>query len=154
MIYYKNNNYHMCEHIVKYIQHGEELIQYVMSEGYEWWVDFEEKWEHTEIIEFIPVEPTEEQLGRFEEVIQLNIPEGFGAELGNYVEFGIFPEGFNHVLKMLQLVKENEQLLIQSAENTAETIETILILNEMQKVEQAESNAELIELMMMLQGGM
>ncbi len=54
----------------------------------------------------------------------------------------------------VNLKEENEQLLIQSAENTAETIESILILNEMQKVEQAESNTELIELMMMLQGGM
>ena len=154
LIFWKKGKWHLCNEKVKYKQHGEEITQYVMSEGHDWWVDFEEKWEHTEIIEFIPVEPTEEQLNRFEEVIQLNVPEGFGGELSDYVEFGIFPEGINHVLKILQLVKENEQLLIQSAENTAETIEAILTLNEMQKVEQAESNAELIELMMMLQGGM
>ena len=35
-----------------YIQHGEEIRQYVMSEGHDWWLEFEEKWEHTEIIEF------------------------------------------------------------------------------------------------------
>lgn len=154
MIFYKKGRWNLCTERVKYIQHGEEIEQYVMSEGHDWWIDFEEKWEHTEIIDFTPVLPSEEQKSRFEEVIQLNLPEGFGAELGEYVEFGTFPDGFNHVLKMLQLVKENEQLLIQSAENTAETIETVLILNGMQKVEQAESNAELIELMMMMQGGM
>lgn len=108
LIFYKNG-WHLCNEKVYYIQHGEEITQYVMSEGHDWWVDFEEKWEHTEIIEFIPVEPTEEQLNRFEEVIQLNIPEGFGAELGNYVEFGIFPEGFNHVLRPIQILKQQEE---------------------------------------------
>ena len=43
-------------------------------------------------------------------MIQLNVPEGFGAELGNYVEFGICPEGFNHVLRPLQIQKENSSL--------------------------------------------
>ena len=110
LIFYKNGNWHLCSEKVRYIQHGEEITQYVCSEGHDWWVDFEQKWEHTEIIEFIPVEPTEEQLGRFEEVIQLNVPEGFGAELGSYVEFGIFPDGFNHVLRPIQILKEqNEQ---------------------------------------------
>jgi hypothetical protein len=109
MIYYKNNKYHMCNEKVKYIQHGEELIQYVMSEGHDWWVDFEEKWEHTEIIEFIEVKPTQEQLDRLEEINQLNISDGFGYECSQYVEFGIFPEGFNHVLRPIQILKQQEE---------------------------------------------
>lgn len=109
MLYYKNNQWHICEEKVRYIQHGEEITQYVMSEGHDWWIDFEQKWEHTEIIEFIPVEPTEEQLGRFEEVVQLNVPDGFGAELGNYVECGEFPDGFNHVLRPIQILKQQEE---------------------------------------------
>lgn len=108
LIFYKNG-WRLCSEKVKYIQHGEEIIQYVMSEGHDWWIDFEEKWEHTEIIEFIPVEPTQEQISRYNEVLQLNIPEGFGAELGNYVEFGIFPEGFNHVLRPIQILKQQEE---------------------------------------------
>ncbi len=110
MICYKNGKWDICTEKVKYTQHGEEIIQYVMSEGHEWWVDFEEKWEHTEIIEFIPVEPTEEQLNRFEEVVQLNIPEGFSAELGDYVESGVLPDGVNHILKSLQDTKKIEEL--------------------------------------------
>lgn len=109
MIYYKNNKYHMCEHKVKYIQHGEEIIQYVMSEGHDWWVDFEEKWEHTEIIEFIPVEPTPVQVARLEKVNKLQIPDGFSSELGEYVEHGIFPEGFTHVLRPIQIQEEQLQ---------------------------------------------
>lgn len=99
----------MCEHKVKYIQHGEEITQYVMSEGHDWWTDFEEKWEHTEIIEFIPVEPTDEQINRLEEVNQLNIKEGFGYECSQYVEFGIFPEGFNHILRPIQIKKQQDE---------------------------------------------
>ena len=99
----------MCEHKVKYIQHGEEITQYVMSEGRDWWVDFEEKWEHTEIIEFIPVVPTDEQINRLEEVNQLNIKEGFGYECSQYVEFGIFPEGFNHILRPIQIEKQQDE---------------------------------------------
>ena len=110
MLFYKNGKWHVCSEKVRYIQHDEEIEQYVGSEGNQWWVDFEEKWEHTEIIEFIPVEATQEQLDRFEEINQLNIKEGFGAELSDYVEFGIFPEGFTHVLRPIQILKEqNEQ---------------------------------------------
>ena len=110
MLYYKNSQWHLCQEKVHYAQHGEEITQFVGSEGHQWWVDFDEKWEHTEIIEFIPVEATQEQLDRFEEINQLNIKEGFGAELSDYVEFGIFPEGFTHVLRPIQILKEqNEQ---------------------------------------------
>ncbi len=109
MIYYKNNKYHMCAEKVKYIQHGEEITQYVMSEGHDWWVDFEQKWEHTEIIEFIPVVSTDEQINRLEEVNQLNIKEGFGYECSQYIEFGIFPEGFNHILRPIQILKQQEE---------------------------------------------
>ena len=109
LLFYKNG-WRLCSEKIRYVQHGEEITQYVGAEGHDWWADFEGKWEHTEIIEFIPVEPTEEQLNRFEEINQLNIKEGFGHECSQYVEFGIFPEGFNHVLRPIQILKEqNEQ---------------------------------------------
>jgi hypothetical protein len=108
LLFYKNG-WRLCSEKIRYVQHGEEITQYVGSEGHDWWVDFEEKWEHTEIIEFISVEPTQEQLDRFEEVVQLNIPDGFSGELGDYVEFGIFPEGFTHVLRPIQILKQQEE---------------------------------------------
>ena len=107
LIFYKNGNWHLCSEKVRYIQHGEEITQYVGSEGHDWWVDFEQKWEHTEILEFIPVEPTQEQLQRLEEINELRIPDGFGTICSDYVREGIFPEGVNHPLKGLQLQKEN-----------------------------------------------
>lgn len=110
LIYFKNNRWNVSTEKVRYIQHGEEIEQYVGVEGKQWWIDFEEKWDHTEILEFIPVGLTEEQQIRFDEIIQLNIKEGHSAELSNYVENGEFPEGINHPLKSLQDAKRIEAL--------------------------------------------
>lgn len=90
------------------MQHGEEIEQFVGAEGHDWWIDFEQKHEHTEIIEFVDVVATNEQLARLDEVNQLNIGDGFGEMLGNYVRDGIFPDGFTHPLRNLQLQKEQE----------------------------------------------
>lgn len=108
MIFYNGNMWHLCAEKVRYSQHSEEITQYVGSEGKEWWLDFAEKWEHTAILEFIPVEPNVEQLARLEEVNKLGIPEGFNVEAGNYVEFGEYPEGFSHPLRPLQIFKEQQ----------------------------------------------
>lgn len=123
MVYFKNNQWHICTEKVHYTQHGEEITQYVGSEGHDWWVDFEEKWEHTEILEFIPVEPTQEQIDRLKEINQLNIPDGFGTICSDYVREGIFPEGVNHPLRLLQLQKENELQGIELSEREIENIE-------------------------------
>ncbi len=109
MVYYKNGQWRICEEKVHYIQHGEEIAQYVGQEGHQWWADFEDRWEHTEIQEFIPVEPTPEQLARLDEINKLRIPDGFGGELGEYVEHGTFPEGFTHVLRPIQIQREQLQ---------------------------------------------
>lgn len=108
--------------MVKYIQHGEEIEQYVGSEGKEWWIDFAERWEHTEIIEFIPIESTEEQIKRLEEINQLNIPDGYGDILSNYVKNGVFPEELNHPLRHLQIAKENEQQGVELSEREIQEI--------------------------------
>lgn len=52
------------------------------------------------------------------------------------------------------LSEEVKDLEVRLAQNTAETLELVAILNEQQKVEQAQSNAEMIELILSLQGGM
>ena len=143
LIFYKNGNWHLCSEKVRYIQHGEEITQYVGSEGHDWWVDFEQKWEHTEILEFIPVEsPTEEQLNRLEEINELNIPDGFGSMLSNYVENGTFPESFNHPLRKLQAYKENIQQGIELSER------------EIQEIIQGRQISDLEIQLLELQGGM
>lgn len=47
-----------------------------------------------------------------------------------------------------------ENLSLQLAQNTAETVELIATLYEQQRIEQAQANAELIDLMLSLMGGM
>ena len=107
MLYYKNG-WHLCAEKVRYIQHGEEIEQSVGGEGHDWWVEFEQKWEYTEIQEFILVGPTEEQVARLEEVNQLKVPDGFAGIVGDYVKDGSFPAGYNHPLRLLQLKKEQQ----------------------------------------------
>ena len=122
VLYYKNNQWHICEEKVRYIQHGEEKEQFIGQEGHQWWVDFANKWEHTEIVEFIPVEPTTEEIARLEEVNELRVPDGFGTVIGEYVESGVFPEGVNHPLRSLQILKENQQQGIDLSEREIQEI--------------------------------
>ena len=142
MVFYKNGRWHLCNEKVKYMQNDKEITQYVGSEDKQWWLDFEEKWEHTEIIEFIPVEPTQEQVDRLEEINQLNIPDGFGSMLSDYVGNGVFPEGYTHPLGNLKLQKENKELGIQMSER------------EIQEISQGQQISSLEIQMLELQGGM
>ena len=142
MVFYKNGRWHLCNEKVKYMQNDKEITQYVGSEDKQWWLDFEEKWEHTEIIEFIPVEPTQEQVDRLEEINQLNIPDGFGSTINSYVEKELFPEGYTHPLGNLKLQKENKELGIQMSER------------EIQEISQGQQISSLEIQMLELQGGM
>jgi hypothetical protein len=90
MVFYKNGSWDMCKEKVRYSQYNEEITQYVGSEGHDWWVEFEQKWEHTKIIEFIPVIPTEEQIKRYNEI--KDMPDGFEYEYSAYVEGGTVPD--------------------------------------------------------------
>lgn len=142
MVFYKNGRWHLCNEKVKYMQNDKEITQYVGSEDKQWWLAFEEKWEHTEIIEFIPVEPTQEQVDRLEEINQLNIPDGFGSAINSYVEKELFPEGYTHPLGNLKLQKENKELGIQMSER------------EIQEISQGQQISSLEIQMLELQGGM
>lgn len=104
MVYYKEGAWHLCTEKINYTNDDRTVTKYVMSEGHDWWTDFEQRWFDTmEIHEFIPIEPTPEQQQRFQNVLTLNIPEGWAAELGDYVEFGTYPENPNNILASLEL---------------------------------------------------
>lgn len=107
---------------VRYIQDGQEIEQWALPSK-EWWTEFAQNWENTEIIEFIEAELTEEQLARFEDLNQLNIPEGHRNVCIEYIMTGIFPEGIDHPLRLLQIQKENQALGIEISEREIENIE-------------------------------
>lgn len=106
MLYYKNNEWHICTEKIKYIQNGEELESYIGAEGKQWWVDLN----GIEIVEFIEIEVTYDQIVRLEEVNQLNIGDGFSSILSDYVIDNNFPNGVNHLLRNLQLERENKSI--------------------------------------------
>lgn len=115
MLYKDNEGLKLSDTKVKYIRDGVELEQFVSNEGKRWWLDFAEKWDHTEIIEFINVEYTNEQLLRFEEIKSLDSNE---ETLNNYVIEGVFPTENDRGLRNLQLQKENEKLQQRLADLT------------------------------------
>jgi hypothetical protein len=80
----------LAEHTVRYIQKGEEIEQVVGEEGKEWLLDFAEKWEHTQIIEFTDLHYTSEQLTRLEEI--QGIGEGYMEACSDYVLNGNIPD--------------------------------------------------------------
>lgn len=122
--------------MVKYTQHGKTVEQWALPSK-EWWTDFADKWEHTEIVEFVEVELTNEQLARAEEIEQLRIDEGYRDICIDYILHSQFPEGPDHPLRQLQLQKNEEEredalradpLIIMDA--LATTFEEILALRE------------------------
>lgn len=113
MLYIEDGKWALCPYKVIYEQHGEALEQYTHDKN--WWNDFADKWEHTEIIEFKEVEYTTEQKDRLKEISHLG--EGFGYLASQYVLNGSFPDELedeerldNHPLQNLQRKKENEDL--------------------------------------------
>lgn len=92
---------------VKYTQRGETYEQWALPNK-EWWEDFADRWEHTDIIEFIEIELTEEQQKRFSKV-EYGISEGFVSECIEYILEGKFPEGFNHPLLNVQLFEKDKK---------------------------------------------
>lgn len=113
MLYRRGNQWELYPHRVRYIQHGEEIEQWALPNK-EWWINFADKWEHTQIIEFIDLELSEEQLARFEEI--KNMPEDFIDVYIEYILNGTFPEEFpnTHPLMLVKLLKENEQFKVEN----------------------------------------
>lgn len=103
MLYKSKEGLILCDKKVKYIQHGEEKEQFIYEEGIQWWLDFCEKWNHTEIIEFIDVEYTTEELRRFDEIKDFSVNEEI---LSEYVINGTIGEG----LEDLENTKEIEKV--------------------------------------------
>jgi len=105
---------------VRYRQHGQEIEQWALPNK-EWWVAFAGRWDHTDILEFIEVELTEEQLARFEQV-KHGIPEAFREVCIEYILDGVFPEGINHPLRQLQIQKENQEQGVELSEREIQEI--------------------------------
>lgn len=101
---------------VRYTKNEEEFEKKIGEEGKQWWLDFAAKWEDTNIIEFVDIIYTAEQLSRFEEVKDIKVGEDV---LNDYVidaNIENMPEDF-------KLKKENENL----KQTLADLTETFLL---------------------------
>lgn len=142
MLYRKSNQWELCPYKVRYIQHGKEIEQYTHDK--QWWLEFEKKWKHTKIIEFIDVDYSNGEISRLEEI--KHIPDGYGSICADYVKTGKFPgelkedgsDWENHPLQLLQLRKENERQGVELSEREINEI--------MQGIEISEMQIQLLEL--------
>lgn len=109
MVYYKDREWHIAKEKVKYTDNGKERIKDIGSEGRGWWTNFEEMWDDITIIEFIPIEPSGLEITRLEKINKLNIPDGFGSIINDYIFKGIFPKEIDHKLRDLQMDELSQQ---------------------------------------------
>lgn len=103
MVYYKDREWHISKEKVKYTDNGKEKIRDIGVEGRVWWTNFEEMWDDITIIEFIPIDPSDLEMARLEKINKLNIPDGFGSIINDYIFKGIFPKEIDHKLRNLQM---------------------------------------------------
>ena len=106
MIYYKNG-WHIASEDIHYTstEDGvvEEITQPVGSEGHDWWLAFEERWDHMDIVEFTPrEEPTAAELERLAEINEVIKKEGYHGYVEDYVFNDKFPEELDHPLTAIQ----------------------------------------------------
>lgn len=107
MVKYENGEYVPCNYKVILKNRGKEEVHYADFRTY--WEDMVKKHDHLTDLEFEEIEFTKEEDERLQEIAELNTPEGFTAEVRNYIENGEFPEGYNHQLSDLKLLKERQK---------------------------------------------
>mgnify|MGYP006280984447 FL=1 len=107
MVKYENGEYVPCTYKVTLQNRGKEEIHYADFRTY--WQDMVAKHDHLTDLSFEEIVFSPEQDARLQEIAELNIPQGFTAEVRNYVENGEFPEGYNHPLADLKQKKEKEK---------------------------------------------
>ena len=103
MVYKQNNELKLATTKVKYVQNEENMEQVVCEEGNQWWEDFAEKWEHTEIVGFEDIVYSQDVLDRFEEIKNLDLADSLAND---YVMNSVVCDG----LELLIAKKENENL--------------------------------------------
>lgn len=127
MLSRKDNQFELCPYKVRYTQHGEEIEQWALPNK-EWWIDFEQRWEHTEIIEFTELELSDEQLARFEEIKYM--PEDFTHIYEEYVLSGGTSNDVkiptHHPFQTIRLQAANNALADEN-EMLGDTVDFILV---------------------------
>ena len=111
MIFKNNGLLELPKLKVKYTKGNETIEQFITEEGKQWWFDFDAKWDDIEIIEFIDVSYTQDQLDRFEEIKEIKANE---EVLSEYVINGTLGEGLGE----FKLKKENDYLRERLADLT------------------------------------
>jgi len=104
LIIYENGEYTPCTYRVILQNRGVEETHYANFRTY--WEDMVAKHEYLTNLSFEEITFSAEQDARLQEISGLDIPQGFQAEVREYVENGNFPEGLDNPLASLKYKKE------------------------------------------------
>lgn len=107
MIIYEDGEYTPCTYKVTLKNNGKEEVHYTNFRTY--WEDMVAKHDRLTDLSFEEITYSDEQDTRLQEIAELDIPQGFQAEVREYVENGEFPEGYHHPLSDLKQKKEKEK---------------------------------------------
>ena len=107
MIIYEDGEYTPCTYRVTLKNNEKKETHYANFRTY--WEDMVAKHDHLTELQFEEITFTAEQDARLQEIVELEIPQGFQAEVREYVQNGNLPEGYEHPLSDLKLKKEKEK---------------------------------------------
>ena len=107
MIIYENGEYTPCTYRVTLQNRGVEETHYANFRTH--WEDMVAKHDHLTNLNFEEITFSAEQDARLQEIAELAIPQGFQAQVKEYVENGGFPDGYQHPLSDLKQKKEKEK---------------------------------------------
>ena len=107
MIYYDGRKWQPCLYTATFEDRGKVVTKHVKEKKY--LQNMVSKHDHLTNLSFEPLQFTDAQNQRLEEVVAANVPEGFSSIAKKYVETGEFPEGYDHPLGTLKMKKEQEK---------------------------------------------
>lgn len=119
MIIYENGQYTPCTYRVTLQNRDVEETHYANFRTH--WEDMVAKHDHLTNLSFEEITFSAEQDARLQEISELDIPQGFQAQVREYVENGNFPDNLENPLSKLkynsdindiyQMILENEGLI-------------------------------------------
>ena len=110
MIMQTEQGYTLADKTVIYMHNGEQREQPIGEEGDQWWIEFCDKWEGVDLVEFTTLHYTQEQIDRLEEVNRHNII-GYMDECNDYVINGVIP----NILPFESIKLKNENKILSDA---------------------------------------
>lgn len=132
MVFYKDNQWHISNLKVTYVDGGKRSEKNVGLEGKGWWSELEKAHDDIQIIRFEELTIPKEQIQRLENINLAGVPDGYGSIVSNYVKLGKFPDEFTHRLKDIENEEVNREQGIDLSEREIEALYLAMQVSELE----------------------